>query len=238
MITTFKTTDLATPAGTWPRRTLIAGIAFAAAAAICTPASAGLINPGFEYGQPVDSEADYDDASLNPAGGWLTTESDHQIEVWGSGWVGVPAFEGNNFVELNANAVGTLYQDTTGIASGDVVGYQFAHRGREGDDTMELQITDVTTGAVLFSNQYTDGNTAWGFYSGQFTVGADIASTDDIRFAYISISAAGGNPTVGNFLDDADFGIGVGAPIPEPATLSLLGAGLFGLGVLRRRKRT
>ena len=55
MITTFKMTDLATPAGTWARRPLIAGIAFAAAVAICTPASAGLINPGFEYGQAVDS---------------------------------------------------------------------------------------------------------------------------------------------------------------------------------------
>jgi PEP-CTERM motif len=237
MITTFEMTDLATPAGTCARWTLTAGIAFAAAAALCTPANAGLINPGFEYGQPVDSEADYNDASVNPAGGWFTTETDHQIEVWGSGWVGVPAYEGNNFVELNANAVGTLYQDTSGIATGNVVGYQFAHRGREGDDTMELDITDVTTGTTLFSSQYTDGDTAWGFYSGQFTVGAGVASTDDIRFAYISISAAGGNPTEGNFLDDADFGIGVGTPTPEPATLSLLGTGLFGLTVLRRRKR-
>jgi hypothetical protein len=195
----------------------------------------GLINPGFEYGQANDSFSDHDDASLNPSGGWFTTESDHQIEVWGSGYNGVPAYQGNNFVELNANAVGTLYQDTTGIATGDTVGYYFAHRGRLGDDTMELDIKDITTNVTLFSQQYTDGNTAWGFYSGQFAVPSGISSTDTIQFAYISISAAGGNPTVGNFLDDANFGIGVTAP--EPATLTVLGAGLLGLLAVRRQRR-
>ena len=210
---------------------------------LCTSlASAGLINAGFEYGQANNTWGDHSDASISPAGGWLTTEPDHKVEVWGSGYSGVNAYDGTNFAELNANAVGALYQSTSGIQSGDVVDYHFAHRGRLGVDTMELKITDTKTGVVLFAHQYSDGNQAWGFYSGSFTVGNNVASTDSIQFSYVSISAAGGSATYGNFLDDADFGVGINStsqssPVPEPSSFALLGLGVLSLvvGVYRRR---
>jgi len=215
-------------------------VLFAASAFVtlgtATSANAGLINPGFEYGQPTGSYADYNDASIAPSGGWYTTETDHQIEVWGSGYSGVQAYQGSNFVELNANAVGTLYQTVKGIQTGYVVDYHFAHRGRLGNDTMQLDITDLTTGTSLFSQQYTDGKNAWGFYSGNLTVGAGIAATDTVKFAYTSVSAAGGNPTIGNFLDSADFGVGVNN-VPEPTSLAIFGVGLTGLIVARRRRQ-
>jgi hypothetical protein len=208
-------------------------------------ARADLVNPGFEYGLGLNSNADFPDASSNPAGGWFTTEADHLIEVWGSGWDGVPAYAGNDFVELNANAVGTLYQDASGIAAGSQVGFSFAHRGRLGVDTMQLVITDLGADGIfgtsddttLFSQQYSDGNTAWGAY---MNVAPITALGHTIRFSYESISAAGGDPTFGNFLDDAHFGVGVGAVTPLPSTalagLVLLG-GVAGVQV-RRRKRS
>ncbi len=204
-------------------------------------ATAGLINSSLEYGQAANSWSDHSDASINPSGGWFTTESDHQIEIWGNGYMGVNAYDGANFAELNANAVGTLYQTATGIGSGDLVDYHFAHRGRQGVDTMELKITDTTTGAILFDHQYSDGNQAWSFYSGSFTVGPNVASTDSIKFAYESISAAGGNPTIGNFLDNADFGIGANSSlpsaVPEPSSFALLGLGILGLAISAYRRR-
>lgn len=204
-------------------------------------ASAGLINSSFEYGQAGSSWSDHNDASINPSGGWFTTEPDHQIEIWGNGYSGVNAYDGTNFAELNANAVGTLFQTVTGIGSGDLVDYHFAHRGRQGVDTMELKVTDTTTGAILFDHQYSDGNQAWSFYSGSFTVGLNVASTDSIKFAYQSISAAGGNSTIGNFLDDADFGIGANSSlpsaVPEPSSFGLLGLGVLGLAISAYRCR-
>ena len=84
---------------------------------------------------------------------------------------------------------------------------------------MKLTITDAgadgifgtADDTVLFSNSYTDGNTAWGFYSGTGVV----ALGNDVRFAYDSISAAGGNPTIGNFLDDAHFGASESVTCPS-----------------------
>ncbi|NDB17700.1 MAG: hypothetical protein EB027_00170, partial [Actinobacteria bacterium] len=43
--------------------------------------------------------------------GWSTTASDQQIELWSSGFNGVPAAEGGQFAELNANMTSALYQD-------------------------------------------------------------------------------------------------------------------------------
>lgn len=167
------------------------------------PSRIALVNGSFE--QPAVATIGFPpDASQtqnpNHVPGWLTTATDHLIEIWHSGFNGVPSADGTQFAELNANQVSTLYQDLP-TTPGAVLYWRLHHRGRLGQDTMALDIG--APGSVVQQRQFTDGNTAWGFYTGTYTVPAGQSVT---RFAFRSVAAAGGNPTVGNFLDGVFFG--------------------------------
>ena len=134
-------------------------------------AHAGLINGSFEL-------PDFGLAAgvhfINPPTipGWQTTATDNTIEIWANNFGGVPAAAGKQHAELNAFQVSTLYQDAAAITAGSIVGWGFAHRGRLGPDTMAFTLTDLGSDGVLgggndtvlFTQQFTDGNTAWGHY--------------------------------------------------------------------------
>ncbi|WP_326594909.1 DUF7507 domain-containing protein [Streptomyces sp. NBC_01803] len=167
------------------------------------PIRVALVNGSFE--QPVVTNYEIlPDASQAQAPkrvpGWLTTATDHMIELWHSGFQGVPAADGAQFAELNANQVATLYQDLP-TTPGTVLYWRLYHRGRNGEDTMALDIG--APGAVVEQRRFTDGNTTWGHYTGTYTVPAGQTTT---RFAFRSVSAAGGNQGIGNFLDGVFFG--------------------------------
>lgn len=167
------------------------------------PLRVALANGSFEQPAVTDVEI-LPDASRTQAPkrvpGWLTTASDHMIELWHSGFNGVPAAEGAQFAELNANQVSTLYQDLP-TTPGTKLYWRLYHRGRQGDDTMALDIG--APGSAVQQRRFTDGNTAWGYYTGTYTVPAGQTLT---RFAFRSVSAAGGNQSIGNFLDGIFFG--------------------------------
>lgn len=162
------------------------------------PQRVALVNGGFE--QPtVTNWADVPDAAQNRPNsmpGWLTTATDHQIEVWSSppNPTNTPPFEGKQFVEMNANIVSTLYQDRP-TTPGTKLYWRLAHRGRLGTDMMAVDIG--APGAVVLQQTMSDGITRWGTYTGTYTVPPGQTTT---RFAFRSVSSVGGD-SFGNLLD-------------------------------------
>ncbi|ALM50444.1 hypothetical protein AMR72_17055 [Flavobacterium psychrophilum] len=162
------------------------------------------INPGFE--QPVVSGMDFvNDYTMQ---GWRTTATDHKIEVWTNGYVdaggtnlGVPAYEGNQFVELNANQTSGLYQDYA-TPQQTAFTYSFAHRGRRGVDTMQLFAGPPGGNYLPVGPQIATGNTAWAVYTGTYTVPAGQPVT---RFIFQAVNGSTGDNSIGNFLDAISF---------------------------------
>jgi hypothetical protein len=195
---------------------------------------AGLTNGGFES-FPVVGYGFYS-GSGDPTTGWATTAPDNTLEIWSDGFLGVPAYEGSYFAELNANYASTLYQEVNGLGDFNSINWHFAHRGRDGVDTMRLTITDLGADQVygngddvtIVQQEYSAGNTAWVFNSGTI-----ISIGNKTRFAFEAVSAVGGT-TQGNLIDDCDFGLDV--VIPSPGMLSLiLIAGLCGVSGRKRK---
>jgi len=196
-----------------------------------------LVNGDFELPDftPAGDPPSFTIIDQSDVPGWQTTATDGRIELWDSGFQGVPAFSGEQFAEINANNFGELFQVASGIPANAVVGFQFAHRGRNGDDTVSLTIVDLgfdnifnsSDDTTLFSQEFTTGNSAWGFYQG----GGLVALGNDIRFGWTAVSSTG-PASFGNFLDAAAFGVG----IPVPAPLPLLAPGLV-LGTLLKARR-
>lgn len=132
--------------------------------------------------------------------GWSTTATDHKIEMWVSGFQGVPSQEGRQFFELNANQVAALYQELC-LEPGSTIRWSVWHRGRQGVDVAEVLIGPSVATAVRQATM-TDGKTAWGHYSGTYNVPIGQTTT---FFVFKSISAAGGSQSIGNFLDNFDI---------------------------------
>ncbi|MGC5010321.1 Ig-like domain-containing protein [Streptosporangium sp. DT93] len=177
----------------------------------CVYTPVDLVNGSFEAPPVATIDSAVPDASSDPAVGWRTTATDNKLEFWrsgqtGGGSVAVPAADGQQFAELNANQVSTLYQDLPTVP-GTRMTWSLYHRGRQGTDVMRVLIgapgtamAQVPTGAS--STDISDGNTAWGYYSGVYVVPPGQTTT---RFAFESVSAAGGNQGAGNLLDGVMF---------------------------------
>lgn len=127
--------------------------------------------------------------------GWQTTDS--AFEVWEYGFEGKSAYDGDQFVEMNAFAVGTLFQDVA-TAIDDVYIYAFSHRGRFGSDTINFKLGDPS-GPLTTVRTVTDGPGEWGRWGGVITTTSLLT-----RFAYQSVSSACGL-SCGNLLDAISF---------------------------------
>lgn len=177
------------------------------------PRGNDLPNPSFE--EPEIRKGSFEFRKTIP--GWKTTGK--MFEIWSAGFEGVKSHDGHQFVELNANEDGTLYKELAGIKQDSLLEFSFAHRGRNGDDTLKLTVTDLGADNALgggddqelFSKDYTTGMSTWVVYDS--TAEPPIAALGNkLRFAYTAVHSTGGkgpDKTEGNFLDAAYFGVAV-----------------------------
>jgi hypothetical protein len=160
-------------------------------------------------------------ASVPP---WQSTVD---IEIWTTGFLGVPAYEGNQFAEVNSTGAPPLFQVITGIPAGTPLTYSFAHRGRDGNDTVKLRITDLVTSVDFVNQDFTTGNSAWSLYTASSPF---LASGNNLKFEFIPVF-----PTIGsgNLIDSVAL---TGDPPAVPGPSPLLGFGTM-LGLSSRLRR-
>ncbi|MFB5682504.1 isopeptide-forming domain-containing fimbrial protein [Paenibacillus terreus] len=184
-----------------------------------SPCSApvALLNGSFEEGPArgaaYNNSGYYFKESEVPS--WKTTDDatgEKIIEIWN--WTeNLPAGiktaypappNGNRWAELNAFENGMLYQDVATVP-GQTIHWRLSHMGRQGVDTMQLRIGAATADPydTVVQEQMSDGNTAWGTYTGTYTVPAGQTVT---RFGFEAVSTASGSLGNGNFLDDIFLG--------------------------------
>lgn len=165
--------------------------------ATCTSCDSPITNTGAELPYIPTKYAVRNEVDVP---GWETTATDGKIEIWVNGFNGVPAQEGRQFFELNANQVAALYQELC-LEPGSTIHWSVWHRGRQGVDVAEVLIGSSVQDAV-FQASMSDGKTAWGNYSGTYDVPLGQTTT---FFVFNSVSSAGGNRSVGNFLDNFEI---------------------------------
>lgn len=193
-----------------------------------------IANPSIE--QPViNSDNIQINADLVP--GWQTTHpvrgvNGRLIEIWRNGSLGVntAAGAGNQFVELNADAISMIYQQVC-MTNGESFNYSFLHRGRQSSftrDRAQFRIgipTGLPTGSIP-ADSYSypilnvattnNGNYTTPTGSGTYDTTPSSAGngwrrysgtytytgpTQMVNIGFRSISGAGGD-TLGNFIDD------------------------------------
>jgi len=156
-----------------------------------------ICNGTFENSTPLASAYILIDETHLPC--WKTTATDGIMEIWGPA-NGVPAYDGSQFLEINATQAATVYQNII-VTPGSVIDIAFAHRGRDGVDVMKLEAGPLG-GPYINLGTFSDDNTAWRHYIVPYAVPYTAGTIYSIRFS--SVSATGNNPAIGNFVDKVE----------------------------------
>lgn len=153
------------------------------------------LNGDFENGPKLPTS--YTITNESNVEGWSTTATDNKIELWKSGFLGVPAPSGTYFAELNANRTSALYQRIC-TSPGAELSWSVWHKGRSGTDVAVVRIGENLATATIETTM-TTGKASWVKYSGVYTVPE---GQEDTYFLFEAVSTASGNKSVGNLIDN------------------------------------
>ena len=154
---------------------LIGALLCVLALIVAAPAHAqlrALQNPSFEANDPAGpGTPNFEILPIASVPGWSSTTG--EIELWDSGFNGVPAYQGNVFAEMNANTNGTLFQNIC-LINGEPFGWTFAHRARTGGpatQTARFQVASSTGTVIqtLATQSSTTANQVWNVNTGTAT---------------------------------------------------------------------
>ncbi|MEP5937556.1 MAG: DUF11 domain-containing protein [Erythrobacter sp.] len=187
----------------WVGRTLRPALLLACALTFSAPGYAQVNrsteNPSWEENDPPGNP-NYRIYANADVPGWDSTTT--RIEIWDTGFQGVPAATGLRFAELNANTNGSTYQDFC-LLTGDEIVWSFFHRARSGGPAIQNVTLDIAQlNGTVFQNlasNATSNTTSWDFLQG--SVASFAGPTGQYRIQFSTTNPG----SFGNFLDGMDI---------------------------------